>query len=61
MYNELINKQKVIENVKIMSNEYDDLKHDFRTTYIKSGHQSAGMFHLNEFGPYFKGDPLLAL
>ena len=44
-----------------MSNEYGDLKHDFRTTYIKSGDQSVGMFHLNDFGPYFKGDPLLAL
>ena len=40
--------------------EYSDFKHDFRTDY-ETGDQSVGMFHLDDLGPSFKGDPLFAL
>lgn len=39
---------------------YEDIKHDFRTSYINS-EQSVGMFHLNDLGPQFNGCPLFAL
>ena len=39
---------------------YEDIKHDFRTSYINS-EQSVGMFHLNDLGPQFHGCPLFAL
>ena len=39
---------------------YEDLKHDFRTSYIDS-EQSVGMFHLNDLGPQFDESPLFAL
>ena len=40
--------------------KYEDLKHDFRTSYLNS-EQSAGMFHLNDLGPQFDECPLFAL
>ena len=40
--------------------EYSDFKHDFRTDY-ETGDQSRGMFHLDDLGPSFKGDPMFAL
>ena len=39
---------------------YEDIKHDFKTSYINS-EQSRGMFHLDDLGPSFKGDPMFAL
>ena len=39
---------------------YEDIKHDFKTSYINS-EQSVGMFHLNDLGPQFNGCPLFAL
>lgn len=39
---------------------YEDIKHDFRTSYIDS-EQSVGIFHLNDLGPHFDECPLLAL
>ena len=44
-----------------MSNEYASLKHDLKLTYLNSNDQSVGMFHLNDLGPSFDGDPLFAL
>ena len=40
--------------------EYSDFKHDFRTDY-ETGDQSRGIFHLDDLGPSFKGDPMFAL
>lgn len=44
-----------------MSNEYASLKHDLKLTYLNSNDQSVGMFHLNDLGPSFDGDPLFVL
>lgn len=57
VYNELIGKQEV-EDEKM--SEYSDFKHDFRMDY-ETGDQSRGMFHLDDLGPSFKGDPMFAL
>lgn len=44
-----------------MSNEYASLKHDLKLTYLNSKDQSVGMFHLNDLGCSFDGNPLFAL